>query len=144
MTAWGAVADSLAYLVETFGAIENVRTIDGQPLEEPTEPDVLVVGYDPDRNAASTSLAPQGLDSEVVTFDLACLASSWRGNTDAAEVRTAVVTLLDAVASAIDADRTLGGAVLDARLELLDFDQQQGPGGAFATVAFTVRARTFA
>lgn len=144
MSVWGAVDGSLAHLVTTFATIPEVRVIDGQPLDDPDDPDVILVGFNPDRTAVTVNVAPEGMTSETVSFDMACLASVWRGDTDPAAVRTRLTELLDAAADKIAADRTLAGNVLDSRLELLELDQQQLPGGATATVAFSVRARTFA
>lgn len=133
------VALPSAYVEDEGHALFGVQVIDGQPLSN-LEPDVFVVGFNPDRSAVSAQVTPLGLTANTTAFDIACLVSVLRGDEDAKAVRDRAFAMFDAIDALIRADTGLGGAVMDSRVEFVDFDQQQTTDGAVATVAFTVRA----
>lgn len=122
----------------------GVVPVDGQPLPgQESEPDIITIGYNPTRNAVEIERTPDGLVHEAESYTIACLASSWIGDTDPAPVRIRAFELYAAVAAVVAGDRSLGGAVTEARVEFTEFDQQQTTSGAAATVAFNVRVRAF-
>lgn len=119
----------------------GVQVVDGQPIE--LEPDVIVIGFHPERNAVEIDRQPDGLVHESETYDVACLASSASGDTDPAAVRERAFELFAAVADEIAADRSLDDTVTDSRVHFTEFDQYQSDTGAVATVAFNVRVSAF-
>lgn len=139
-----AIVSALTSAAATDGhVLHGVQVVDGQPVDE-LEADVLVIGWSPDRVAVQVDRTTAGLQAEREAYDVACLASSWRGDRDPAPVRTRAFALLDAVSTVLAADPGLGDLVLDTRVSFNDLDQQQTPDGPTATVAFTVRVSAFA
>lgn len=126
----------------TGHVLSGVQILDGPPLTN-VEPDVIVVGFTPDGVSVEGEQSPGGLTAQTQSLGVNCLVSSWSGDEAMKPVRDHVFTLLSAVEAEVKQDPTLAGAVADARLQFLDFDQQQDTSGATATVAFTIRISAF-
>ena len=135
-----AVLDAL---VQKFRATAGVQVIDGQPLRDDIEPDVIVVGYSPVQPSVDAAEYTPEIRGEIERFDVACLASSWSDQQSAKVVRDRVFGLYDSVDGALAADPTLGGAVIRALVRVLGLDQAQTDKGATATIEFTVRVDGF-
>lgn len=136
----------LDVLVAGFtSALPGVQVVDGQPIT--TDGDVVCVGFSGlagEPAVESTRTREQlAVEPERESYDITCLASSWDGGTDARVVRDRAYELLDAVASWVAADRTLGGLVLSTRLSAESLIQEQTDQGAAATVRFTVHVDAF-
>ena len=139
-----ACLDALVQAVRA--ALPGVQVIDGQPVEE-LQPDVIMIGF---TGQPSTAAITSTLTREVFArspdreqYDIACLASSWRGETDPKVARDRAFALLDAVAGVLADDQTLGGVVLRARLSAQAVVPEQTTDGATCTVAFTVHVDAF-
>lgn len=127
-------------------ALPGVQVLDGQPAEE-LQPDVVMIGFtgQPSEAAITSTLTREvyARSPDREQYDIACLASSWRGDTDPKVVRDRAFELLDAVAGVLATDQTLGGAVLRARLSAEAVVPEQTTDGATCTVAFTVHVDAF-
>lgn len=138
-----AVLDAL--VAGFTSALPGVQVVDGQPIT--TDGDVVCVGFSGlagEPAVESTRTREQlAVEPERESYDITCLASSWDGGTDAKAVRDRAYQLLDAVASWLAADRTLGGLVLSTRLSAESLIQEQTDQGAAATVRFTVHVDAF-
>ena len=139
-----ACLDALVQAVRA--ALLGVQVIDGQPVEE-LEPDVLMIGFtgQPGEAAVTSTLTREvyARSPDREQYDVACLASSWRGDTDPKVVRDRAFELVDAVTGVLADDQTLGGAVLRARLSAGSVIPEQTTDGATCTVGFTVHVDAF-
>ena len=139
-----ACLDALVQAVQL--ALPGVQVIDGQPVEE-LQPDVVMVGFtgQPGEAAITSTLTREvfARSPDREQYDIACLASSWRGDVDPKVVRDRAFELVDAVAGVLAADQTLGGAVLRARLSAESVIPEQTTDGATCTVGFTVHVDAF-
>ncbi|MEV8636517.1 hypothetical protein AB0395_33205 [Streptosporangium sp. NPDC051023] len=139
-----AVLDALVAAARQV--LPNVQVLDGQPVTS-TEPDVIAVGFTgiPGEAAvqATEERAQMGIAPDRERYDITCLASALRGETDAQAVRLRAFELLEAIRSELRRDPTLGGLVMSARLAVLSLTAQQTSAGAEATVQFIVRIDAF-
>ncbi len=139
-----AVLDTL--LVSWAVALPGVQVVDGQPLAP--EPDVVCVGFTglPGEPAveATEDRAQLTASPDRERYDVTCVASALRGETDAQAVRVRAFELVEAVRADLQRDPTLGGLVMSARLSVLSLAAQQTTAGAEATVQFQVRIDAFA
>ncbi|WP_242890265.1 hypothetical protein [Actinomadura litoris] len=126
-------------------ALPDVQVVDGQPVS--TEGDVICIGFGgvPGEPAVESTRTREQLAREPdrEQYDIACLASSWSGDTDAKTVRDRAYELVDAAADVLAADDTLGGVVMEARITTDSLTQEQTAEGAVATVRFIVHADAF-
>lgn len=127
-------------------ALAGVQVIDGQPAET-LEPDVLMIGFtgQPSEAAVTSTLTREvyARSPDREQYDIACLASSWRGDTDPKVVRDRAFELVDAVTGVLADDQTLGGVVLRARLSAGSVIPEQTTDGATCTIGFTVHVDAF-
>lgn len=132
--------------------LPGVQVTDGQPVGEEIGDDVVCVGFvRPGETAvesARTGPRLEGADAE--SYDIRCLASSWRGGeTNAKAVRDGVFALIKAITVDLARDPRLGGLVMLARLSVVSFFQEQIPegngegAGAVGTVVFTVHVDAY-
>jgi hypothetical protein len=139
-----ACLDALVNAVRV--ALPGVQIIDGQPTTQ-VEGDVVCIGFtgQPGEAAVTSTLTREvyARSPDREQYDIACLASSWRGDVDPKVVRDRAFELLDAVAGVLAADQTLSGAVLRARLSAEAIAPEQTSEGAVCTVGFTVHADAF-
>jgi hypothetical protein len=139
-----ACLDALVGAVQS--ALPGVQVIDGQPAIE-VEGDVVCIGFtgQPGEAAVTSTLTREvyARSPDREQYDIACLASSWRGDVNPKVVRDRAFELLDAVSGVLAADQTLGGTVLRARLSAEMVGQEQTSEGAVCTVGFTVHCDAF-
>lgn len=144
------IPDVLNFLVKL--AKDNFRDVlvtDGQPIPpQDAEPDLLCIGFtgDPEEPAVeatrSTQQAKPVPDRE--TYEITCLASSWKGNdTDPVAVRETCFDIVNRFAQHIYKDHTLGKRVMRSRVMTTAFAQEQTTSGAVATVRFVVQIDAF-
>lgn len=121
-------------------ALPGVQVVDGQPLD--VEPDIVCVAFTgtPGEPAATSTRTRDQVATEPdhESYEITCLASSLRGETDAKQVRDRAYELVDALAGLLADDPTLGGVAARAELTADSFAQDQTPEGAAATVQFVV------
>lgn len=146
MTTTTQVAAVLTALVAAVrvGVPADVVVFDGQPLKI-SDPDVLVIGWSASGPSVEIDQEVDDLGGgRIERLRIACLASSYRGETDdeaVAFVRTRTVELLDLLTAALEADDTLGGVVSRAEFGTAGaLDQAQTKNGPAATIEFTVLA----
>lgn len=124
---------------------DGVQVIDGQPAVE-MDPDLIVVGYSPVRPTTEITQSRQNLAAtrDQEQYDLVCLASSERGDPDMRTVRNRVAELVDAMNTALLADRRLGGACLHAQMTVATWEQAQTDSGPAVTaeVLISITAMT--
>ncbi|WP_433415034.1 hypothetical protein ACQP1V_36265 [Microtetraspora malaysiensis] len=134
-------------LQRTRLALPGVQVLDGQPVTD-TEPDVVAIGFtgSPGEAAvdATEDRAQLTTSPDRERYGITCLASSWRGDTDARAVRDRVFELLAALRGELQRDPTLGGLVLSARMAVVAFAQEQTTAGPVATAQFEIRIDAFA
>lgn len=139
-----AVLDAL--LESWTVALPDVQVIEGQPLAP--DPDIVCVAFTglPGEPAieAVEERGQLAASPDRERYDIACLVSSQRGETDARAVRIRAFELLDTVRGDLQRDATLGGLVLSARLAVLSLVAAQTSAGAESTVLFRVRIDAFA
>ena len=143
------VAPILDALLERFRAgILDAEVTDGEPLHLNTAK-VLSIGYSANRPSVEITQSFSDLgNGRDERMSIACLASSLRGEMDATTVRRVRLeadALLDAVATELAEDPSLGGLVERAEVGLtLALDQQiardeEGRGrGLVALIEFTI------
>lgn len=131
-----AVIDALVALASQ--ALPGWQVTDGQPLQE--EADVCAIAYDPEERGVVATQAPGGLSvaSQAESYDVNSLLSSWAGDVDVRGARVRAYAALDALAAALAADLTLGGAASRALLVRSSLEQDATASGSVATVRFTV------
>lgn len=130
----------LSALVESLNAAltdDQTQIIDGQPVTDPA-PDVIAVGFTGIPGEAGVESVLGGRGGDMESYDIHCLASSWRGATDPVVVRERAFALVGAVALELARDQSLGGLVMRARVSARALASEQTTEGATATVAFTV------
>lgn len=141
-----AVVDDL---LRRFGlALPGVQIVDGQPLPDTVEPDTVMVaftGLPAEESISSTADRAQlAASPDRERYDVACVASSLRGEKEPQPRRVRVFEMLATLRGELQRDPTLGGLVLSARMAVLGFTQYQSEDGAVATVQFAVRIDAFA
>lgn len=143
-TQTATVLDALVAALKV--ALPGVEVVDGQPTSaELNDPDVLLVGFSPSRTAVEVEQTRSDLGGtrRAETLSIACLASSWRGETDMSAVRAKAVEIVDAVRAALAANRSLDGAVRRAELGFgMSLDQAQTADGATSALDFTIQVVT--
>lgn len=141
-----AVIDAILDLFQQAPGLgaDGVQILDGQSTHY--EPDTVVVGYSPVRPTTEITQTRQNLAAtrDQETYDLVCLASSERGDPDMRTVRNRVAELVDAMNTALMADRRLGGACLHAQMTVATWEQAQTESGPAATaeVLISITAMT--
>lgn len=141
------VIDALVALFRAAPGLgaDGVQVIDGQPAVA-MDPDLIVVGYSPVRPTTEITQARQNLAAtrDQEQYDLVCLASSERGDPDMQAVRDRVAELVDAMNTALMADRRLGGACLHAQMTVATWEQAQTESGPAVTaeVLISITAMT--
>lgn len=137
---------ALDALVAAFTAIGDVQVIDGRPLS--IDEDYLAVGFasDPEQAAVTVSDEPSdaGLSQTAESYDVACVASAWDGDSVLKVARDRVFEIFDAAVAAVSADHTLSGAVMRARLSSDGLIQDVAVEGVLAVIPFTVHIDAFA
>ncbi len=139
-----AVLDAL--LVSWTVALPGVQVVDGQPLAP--EPDVVCVAFTglPGEPSVEATLDLEQLATspDRERYDVVCVASALRGDTDPQAVRARAFALVETVRADVQRDPTLGGLVMSARLAVLSLTAQQTQAGAEVVVQFRVRIDAFA
>lgn len=138
-----AIPASLTALVNTLEAVPNVRVIKGAPTDQPSDPDLILVGYADEGAAVTYNDTVAGLGSQQIAFDIAGLISVWRGETDFDPAIDRADQLIEETRSAVTSDPTLGGVVTRARFTELSLTLQQTQKGAVVDVPFSVSVETF-
>lgn len=109
------VPGAIDALVAALSAnLKPARVVDG-PATNNVTGDVVWVGITPDDPSLDAPDDAAGLGRSRITFDINCLARSWSGSADTAKQRTRAYALVSQVKAALTADKTLGGAVMQAR-----------------------------
>ncbi|MFF7966758.1 hypothetical protein ACFZC3_15500 [Streptomyces sp. NPDC007903] len=137
-----AAIDGLVRVFTEAPGLDGVTVRDGASVSQARITEVISVGYTgaEDERDAEAVLAREGLggirDRETLT--IRCVAAVLLGTTDLPAARRRAYELLAAAASALAADRTLGGAVMTAWISAHSLSQSQIDQGAQAVILFTV------
>jgi hypothetical protein len=144
-----AAVAALLDILRAAPALAGVRIVDGPEPTNATERDMILVGWQPDAEAAVSlqqdfnSAGGRTRDEEFV---ISCYAESRRGDKDMALSRARVFELVGAVEAALRATDetpeapTLNGTVLWAHLTTGNL-RQAATEGTLAGLAFTVSCR---
>lgn len=141
-----AVLDVIVAAVRS--ALPGVDVWDGQPVKG-TEDDVICIGFTsrPGEAAVESTITREQMatDPSRESYDITCLASSWKGEQDdPVVVRDGAYALVDAVVGALARDATLDALVMRAMLSTQAFAPEQTTRGAVATVMFVIHIDAFA
>lgn len=160
---WGTASAStipgvLAALLDLAArALPDVQVTDGAPTGDVAD-DIVAIGTTGREGEiavqASRAQGPLATAPDAESYDVSCVASSWRGaETDFAPVRAGLFAMLNAIADEIAKDPTLGGATTYARLTVASYFQDQtvvtddegtpSGAGAVATAQFVVHVEGF-
>ena len=121
----------------------------GQPTRgQALADDVICVAFtgEPEEAAVISSRERQqgATAPDRESYDVQCIASSWRGNSDdPIPVLDATFGLIDAFAAELAADQTLGGVVMTCRISADSTAQVQTDRGATTVGRFTVHVEAF-
>jgi hypothetical protein len=125
----------------TLAFPDDVLIVDGPPVKTDA-PDMVMVGFtgEPGGEAITITRGPADYArrSDRETYDIVCLASSWRGGTDLKDVRDRAFGFIALISSELKRDRTIGGTVERAQLTLAGVSPLQASNGVRCTVRFTV------
>jgi hypothetical protein len=142
----GAIAALLAIL-RAEPALSEVLIVDGPPVQDMADPDLIAVGWSPegDQAAAMTqNFNAAGARTRDEDFEITGWIDCWRGDRDVSTVRDRAFALLGVVENAIRASGpnptapTLNGAVQWAHLTSGVLRQSLTEQGTRAALAFTV------
>ena len=124
---------------------KGVQLVDGQPIR--TDPDVICIGFNGEPETEMISItrrrADRGGRSDSETYDIGCIASSWRGDTDPKIVRDRAFELVALVEAELARDRTVGRTVARAYVTVSGVAPVQTSKGAMCTVRFTIHVDAF-
>lgn len=140
-----AVLDAIVALAAA--ALPGVLVSDGEPLD-PSSDDIVVIGFNgtPGDAVVTATLTNEqmAVGDDREQYEIACLASVWRGGQrDAKAVRDRAYELVQTVANALAADSRLGGLVMMAGLSAGEYAPLQTDQGAVATLHFTITVDAF-
>lgn len=136
-----AVPDTLDALYDLWDGlnIPGLQVIDGPPWD--VTGDFLAVGWDrseqPSVTLASTPLTG-GMHLGREQFDVSNLLSLWLGNQPLRVIRRQLFTTYAQLIAALDANRSLSGAVITAWPSALDMTADIAEAGEYIDVRFTV------
>lgn len=143
--------DALIALVRTALASagvdgQPVQVLDGPPVTT-TEDDVVAVAFtgNPGEAAVESTRTREQLttDPDRESFEITCLASSWRGSDEMKPVRDRVYEFIDLINAELMRDPTMGGAVARSNLRSDSLALEQTDKGPVATVLFVVGCDAF-
>jgi hypothetical protein len=103
--------------------------------------DWIAVGYQPGSTESVTMTydwAQIGGQRSEETYDILCSFAAHTGDADMSLRRARAITIRDAIAAAVSADRTLGGAVRLAYVSEAVMHQEQTSRGAAIGFTFTL------
>lgn len=144
-----AAVDALVALCRASPALAGVEIVDGPPIIDLANPDVIFIGWQPSDGTAVTfaqDFNAAGARTRDEEFGITCYAEAHSGDTDITARRVRAFELLAAVETALRATDaaptapTLNGAVLWAHLTAGTVTQAQSQG-ALVGVEFTVSCR---
>lgn len=134
-----ASVDQLLVLFRGAPALDGVRVDDGPPVEDMDDGRAIGVGVSvQDVNGAQVT-SGYDLGGRNDSFDIACAAQCWSGDTDMPAMRTQVYALFDLIGALLAANPDLGGVVTWARMVRHAYRPMQDRAGALALIEFTVR-----
>lgn len=142
-----AAVDALVSLCTTSTALAGVTIIDGPPIIDLSNPDIVAIGWQPAEGASvalTQEFASAGARTRDEQFTITCYAEARSGDTDIASRRIRAFELVAAVETALRATDaapmapTLLGTVLWAQVTAGDLVQEQATTGAIVGLAFTV------
>lgn len=140
-----AALDNLHAALQASQSLSGVLVTDGAPVAA-MEPDMLIVGFTGQLGEAGVEGPVQEAgytSSDRETYDITCLASALRGDTDMKPVRDRAFALVRVVKDILAADPRLGGAVTRARVSVQALSLDQISEGATATVQFQIHCDGF-
>lgn len=142
-----AAVDALVALCRASTALAGVDIVDGPPIIDLSNPELVAVGWQPADGASVTltqDFASAGARRRDEDFTIACYAEARSGDTDIASRRTRAFELVAAVETTLRATNeapeapTLNGTVQWAHLTAGDLVQEQATTGAIVGLNFTV------
>jgi hypothetical protein len=147
--AWGSTVPAcLAGMVTTFTAhIPNVTVNKGPVLGASSRKEVVLVGWDDVNDVPSVQLdwhdsdAARARMQERYTVSGAVLVTS--GSTGLDPFIARAFQILGGIGAALTADKTLGGAVTEAKLASASLDLSQAAAGSVVRIPYSVTVLAF-
>jgi hypothetical protein len=143
------VPTAIDYLVTTLTALsghaghvlEGAQIVDGEPGPN-IETDEVAIGWAAEQTNADGQVTPAGLYSDAESYLIYNQVTVLEDD-GPKQCRDRCFALFGAVIAAVKADPSLGGAVLNARLEFFDFQHVLTDDGRLASIVFAVRCEAF-
>lgn len=115
---------------------------DGPPRPT-TAQGYVAIGYMPSTTGervveATSAIRGLSVARNQESYDIAGQASFWQGAGDISDVRETVFAVLDAIAAALEADKTMGRAVMQAVLSVTGYEPTVPSAGPTVTADFLV------
>ncbi|MGW0805268.1 hypothetical protein [Nonomuraea sp. NPDC002799] len=128
-------------------ALPGVQVVDGQPNRD-LDDNLVMIAFtgEPGEQAVTSNRAQQQASTapDRESYDVTCLAAAWGGHEDdPVPVRNTAYGFVNAIATELAADTTLGGVVGRSRISTDAFAQAQTERGAAAVVRFVVHVEAF-
>lgn len=134
------VPATLNALLGVFGA---TPTFLGEPVKRPSGDFVAVAWAGPDADAVMMPIAVAGMTRQLATYDVQCQIVAWQGDTDLAACIGRCYAVLDTLVANLAADKTLGGACIDARAIDSALKPNQTTAGAEAILGVVIQVNHF-
>lgn len=142
---------ALSALLAAFRAAPGLAGADirdGPQVTASDATEAVIVGWygqASDQLAVTATETPEvfGGEADRERYAIRCAAMVLSGDQDITAARTRAYVLLAACGSAVAADRTLAGTVMEAWAGSHSLRQEQGTKGAVATVEFAVECDAF-
>jgi hypothetical protein len=142
-TAPGAI-DGLVVLGISSVAREGVEVTDGPPTQD-IGSDVLAIALtDDDTDVIAARDTADLCDGSQESYDINCMVKIATGDTEIKPVRDRAFQILEIFHTALKSDRTLGGAVTQARISSVSYEPSRMPNmGLSITLTFRVHIEAF-
>jgi hypothetical protein len=134
------VSAVIAALTGKFGAIKTF--IAAPPQTQPGD-FVAVAWAGPDADAVTMPVVQAGARKQLATYDVISQVFAWQGNTKVADCIDRCYAVLDTLTANLLADKTLGGACIEARPIDTALRLNQTGTGADATLSVVVQIQNY-
>lgn len=146
--AWGStVPGCLDGLVTTFTAATDAAVLKGPNVGGSARKEVVLVGWDDVNDIPSVQLdfgnADAARSRQMERYAVTGVVIVASGSTNLEPFITRAFQILDQLGGALVADKTLGGAVMDAQLANASLDLSQVATGAVVRIPYTVAVQAF-
>ncbi len=141
------MASVVPVAIDALLALAAARWPDVQRFDGPEpgwpEHELIAVGLAPDDLDIVVTREPRGIQTTTESADVMCLIRVATGETTSGPARVRAYELLDGLIAAVDADRSLGGAVGQAEVVSVVYVPKPGRRSRLVDLIVTVRVINF-